>query len=188
MDRNQKKRRLIPFSWLPASWGLKGRVRLEAEAAYYLEGEELETRLEQIRIDHLPADHPERMVRDLKRQFKQGEVAERQYEKQLATIRGEPWVTVVRMDIAREGARHGNFELDWNDLFVKKLEEEGYGPNPSPEDTVNQWFTELCRNVALEEFDGVADYGEKLSSRQRPFHDDVILRSDLENEDSEDTP
>lgn len=183
MNNNQNQRRLIPFRWLPASWGLKGRVRQEAEAAYYLEGEELTTRLEQIRIDHLPHDHPERQERELKDQLNAGVITQMHYEKNWATVKGEPWVTVVRVDIAREGARHGNFELDWNDLFVKKLEEEGYGPHPEPEQIVNQWFTELCRNVALEEFDGVADYSEKLTSRARPFHDDVILKRDLDNED-----
>lgn len=180
-----RRKRLIPFRWLPASWGLSGRVRQEAEASYYLEGEELETRLEEIRIEHLPDGHLEKQERDLKLKLEKQEISQIEFDKDWATLHDEPWVTVIRVDIAQHGARQGNFELDWNDLFVKKLEEEGYGPAPEAEQIVNQWFTELCRNVALEEFDGVADYGEKLESRQRPFHDDVILRSDLEEKDSE---
>ncbi len=35
----------IPFSWLPASWGLKGTTRQIAEAEYYLNGEALERAL-----------------------------------------------------------------------------------------------------------------------------------------------
>lgn len=174
-------RRLIPFHWLPASWGLKGRVREEAQAAYYLEGEELAARLESIRIDHLPDDHPEKAERDLKLKLKQSEISQTQFDKEWATLHGEPWVTVIRMDIARDGARHGNFELDWNDLFIRKLEEEGYGPAPYPEQIVNQWFTELCRNVALEEFDGVADYGERLESRARASHTDAMPQRDTGN-------
>lgn len=41
--------KLIPFSCTPASWGLRGPAREEAEAAYYLSGYELDKRLAEIR-------------------------------------------------------------------------------------------------------------------------------------------
>ena len=40
----------IPFNWLPASWGLKGKSRQIAEAEYYLDGRELA--LELAKIEH----------------------------------------------------------------------------------------------------------------------------------------
>lgn len=40
-----KRSRLIPFYLTPASWGLKGPARDEAEIAYYYEGEEMERQL-----------------------------------------------------------------------------------------------------------------------------------------------
>ena len=40
----------IPFSWLPASWGLKGKSRELAEAEYYLTGYELD--IAKARIGH----------------------------------------------------------------------------------------------------------------------------------------
>lgn len=43
--------RLIPFNWLPAAWGLSGRVYEEAKANYELEGEELARALIDIRED-----------------------------------------------------------------------------------------------------------------------------------------
>lgn len=46
----QKKRRLIPFSWLPASWGLKGKVFEQAAAHYYYEGRDLALKL--VEIEH----------------------------------------------------------------------------------------------------------------------------------------
>lgn len=49
--------KLIPFSLTPASWGLKGPAREEAEAAYNLTGYELDRALAEIRwrgTDHLP--------------------------------------------------------------------------------------------------------------------------------------
>lgn len=44
------KRNKIPFNWLPASWGLRGKSRQIAEAEYYLEGYELDCEL--ARINH----------------------------------------------------------------------------------------------------------------------------------------
>src|ERR1044072_7154849 len=45
---------LIPFRWMPASWGLVGEAYLEAEAHYTLKGEALERRLLHIRLSHDP--------------------------------------------------------------------------------------------------------------------------------------
>lgn len=41
-------RRIIPFSWWPANWGLSGSRRKRAEAEYYWEGEELDYKLIEI--------------------------------------------------------------------------------------------------------------------------------------------
>ena len=39
------KKTKLPFSMMPASWGLKGKSRAIAEAEYYYDGEELEKAL-----------------------------------------------------------------------------------------------------------------------------------------------
>jgi hypothetical protein len=45
-----KKNKIIPFKWLPGSWGLSGQVYKEAEASYYLKpGEDLDRELAKIR-------------------------------------------------------------------------------------------------------------------------------------------
>jgi hypothetical protein len=45
----KKKKPLIPFNWLPASWGLKGKTRERAQAEYELgSGIELDKRLAKI--------------------------------------------------------------------------------------------------------------------------------------------
>ena len=61
------------------------------------------------------------------------------------------------MDFGKSTSLEGSFELDWNDAFVEKLKSEGY-VGPSADHLVNQWFMEVCRNVALEEFDGTGDF------------------------------
>jgi hypothetical protein len=52
-----KKNNLIPFEWLPASWGLKGRPFDEAKANYELEGEDLERRLIDINFTGIENKH-----------------------------------------------------------------------------------------------------------------------------------
>lgn len=48
-----KKRRLIPFWLFPGAWGLVGKVRDEAEAYYYYEGEDLDRRLARINFSDI---------------------------------------------------------------------------------------------------------------------------------------
>ena len=70
--------------------------------------------------------------------------------KELATENNTPWVQVLETHVNKENVRHGFFELDWNDLFVLQLREAGY-TGVSSEDIVDQWFSELCRNVGADE-------------------------------------
>jgi len=73
-------------------------------------------------------------------------------EKELATERGEPWVTVLSMEIDPENMQSGAFELDWNDKFVSNLIRAGYQmkPDDTDNDIVDRWFQAVCRNVVLE--------------------------------------
>ena len=70
--------------------------------------------------------------------------------KELATENKEPWVAVLNTHVNKENIKNGFFELDWNEYFVLQLRSAGY-KGEKDEDIVNQWFTELCRNVADEE-------------------------------------
>ena len=46
-----KLKKLIPFSWMPASWGLKGKSRAIAEAEYYYTGVDLKLSLNEIETE-----------------------------------------------------------------------------------------------------------------------------------------
>jgi len=72
--------------------------------------------------------------------------------KELATERGEPWVTVVSMDLDPENVGNGAIELDWNEFFIAKLIRAGYKGKDDAQ-IVDQWFTDLCRNVVLETYE-----------------------------------
>jgi len=72
--------------------------------------------------------------------------------KELATERGEPWVTVVQVELDPENIGNGAIELDWNEFFVAKLIRSGYKGKDDSQ-IVDQWFTDLCRNVVLETYE-----------------------------------
>lgn len=178
----------IPFEWMPGSWGLKGRTREIAKAEYELTGYDLEKRLLEIAKDDMEPSEFSRRCWDLDVKYgkmdtakyhrllltlieddrqrelaaleldqREGKIGSLEYSKKHATLKNEPWVNVVSMDFGGKTALEGSFELDWNDAFVAKLKEAGY-IGATPDAIVNQWFMEVCRNVALEEFDGTGDF------------------------------
>ena len=75
--------------------------------------------------------------------------------KDRATRKKEPWVGVLNTHVNKENIRNGFFEIDWNEYFVLKLKQEGYGfDGDKEEDIVDRWFRELCANVVVD-----GDYG-----------------------------
>ena len=70
--------------------------------------------------------------------------------KEIATEKKEPWVAVLDTHVNKENIRNGFFELDWNEYFVLQLKTAGY-QGDTEEAIVDQWFSELCRNVGAEE-------------------------------------
>jgi len=72
--------------------------------------------------------------------------------KDRANRKNEPWVSVLNTHINQDNVRNGFFELDWNDHFVLKLKQEGYGyDGDKDEEIVDRWFRELCANVVVDE-------------------------------------
>jgi len=181
-------KKLIPFNLMPGSWGLKGKTREIAKAEYELEGYELKKKLLEIKSDDLSEKELKKKFIDLDFEFgkvdkithlrmlsnliedeqqkklamleldlKEGKLTDTEYQKQSATLRGEPWITVLNMDFGGKQSLEGSFELDWNEAFVDNLMKEGY-VGPTPDAIVNQWFMEVCRNIAMEEFDGTGNF------------------------------
>jgi hypothetical protein len=181
-------KKIIPFSLYPYSWGLTGKARERAKAEYELTGLVLEKKLLELSKDEMDEDtyYRKHLDLELKRgvidksgydhalvamikdksereqalidlQKQEGSITELEYAKSSATLKGEPWVTVLSMDFGGKKSLEGSFELDWNELFVESLKKEGY-EGLTADSIVNQWFMEVCRNVALEEFDGTGNF------------------------------
>ncbi len=81
--------------------------------------------------------------------------------KERATRKKEPWVGVLNTHVNQDNIRNGFFELDWNEHFVLKLKQEGYGADGDlDEEIVDRWFRELCANVVVDgDYGGPVDTG-----------------------------
>jgi len=72
--------------------------------------------------------------------------------KEQATNKGEPWVSVLDMDVDMSNISSGSFELDWNDIFITRLMKTGY-QGKTDADMVDQWFQNICRNIVMETYE-----------------------------------
>jgi len=123
-------------------------------------------------LDKLEADIEEsrRLLEEAESKKLQAETALKEVEekaelaklspKDRATKLKEPWVGVLNTHVNQENVRNGFFELDWNELFVLKLRQEGYGfDGDKDEEIVDRWFRELCANVVVD-----GDYGGPVNT------------------------
>lgn len=148
-----KIKRIIPFRCTPTSWALKGKMKLQAEAAYYWEGDELERELALLDTDN----EVERKVINIGSKFKAGTIAKNEHDKLVADLKEEPWVAVPDLDIDPEHPNQGAFELDWNKYHIMMLQENGY-TGKNDEDIINTWFNDVCKTVLVQE-QADQDYG-----------------------------
>ena len=72
--------------------------------------------------------------------------------KELATERGEPWISVLSVELDPDNIGNGAFELDWNEKFITNLVRAGY-KGKTDADMVDQWFQDVCRNVLAENYE-----------------------------------
>ena len=72
--------------------------------------------------------------------------------KDAATKRGEPYVSIISIELDQDDVGNGAFELDWNDAFLAKLVKAGY-EGKTDADIVDRWFQTICRNVLQENFE-----------------------------------
>ena len=71
-------------------------------------------------------------------------------EKEMATARKEPYVTVVETKVDPNNPSSGYFELDWNSYFIDDLRKAGY-TGVTEEEIIDKWFKALCQNILDEE-------------------------------------
>jgi hypothetical protein len=99
--------------------------------------------------------------------------APKKTEKELATERDEPYVSVVALEVNPNNLHQGAFELDWNDKFVANLVRAGYMIKKDDTDTeiVDRWFQNVCRHVALETWEQEQAINPQRYVRERNIGD-----------------
>jgi len=90
--------------------------------------------------------------------------------KAAATKKGEPYVSVVSVELDPDNVGNGAFELDWNDVFVARLVKAGYEGRDDAA-IVDRWFQDICRNVIMENY-------EQWEANQAP-ESRIVQRRDL---------
>jgi hypothetical protein len=171
---------LVPFGWMPGHWGLKGKTRQIAEAEYYLSGYDLAIRLVEIECDDVQAlslrkleiDHKfakidaydyavkcaelqlsgtDLELRKLKIDLEHHRISQANYDKNVADLRGEPYVNMPDIRWDPNDPSRSYFELDYNEHFVLFLRDNRYTGTTS-EEVVEKWLNDVCRSVAQEGF------------------------------------
>jgi hypothetical protein len=76
-------------------------------------------------------------------------------DKDIATEKGEPYISVVAVELDPDNIGNGAFELDWNDKFITNLVRAGYQKKPNEDESVivDRWFQDVCRNVVQENYE-----------------------------------
>ena len=169
---------LIPFGWMPGHWGLRGMTREIAQAEYELQGTALEKQLLEIRLRDNPElikrgrldlqrNHQEiskydydiacaeldfsgseLVIKKLDIELAQGKITSQVFERKKADALGQPWVSMPVISWVPENASRTYFELDYNEHFIKYLQDNGY--SGTEDEILNRWLNDVCTAVASE--------------------------------------
>lgn len=164
----------IPFKWLPASWGLRGKSKEIARAEYELEGYDLDVQLANLKID----DEIDRRKALLDIDFKHGKIdaytrevelakigkdgtdadlavlavdlkhdriTQQEHDRKRADLVGEPWMAMPKISWDPINPSKTYFELDYNDHFIGFLRDNDY--QGTDEECINRWLNDVCLSV-----------------------------------------
>jgi hypothetical protein len=75
--------------------------------------------------------------------------------KEIATEKGDPYVSVVAVELDPDDVGNGAFELDWNDIFIARLVKSGFQmkKEDTDGDIVDRWFQTVCKNIIAENYE-----------------------------------
>ena len=95
--------------------------------------------------------------------------AKKKSEKEIATEKGEPFVSILNVELDPDNISNGAFELDWNDKFVTNLVRAGY-QGKTDADMVDLWFQDVCRSVLQENYE---QWEANYATRRRVDREDL---------------
>ena len=104
--------------------------------------------------------------------LKYGHITNNDHDKKVATLKGEPWVKVLKMELEQNKPGSGFFEIDFNEDFVEYLADNGYEGKDN-DSIVDGWFNDLCKNIVME---GLEDEEGTTKSADTKSKDGVIIQ------------
>ena len=173
------KKPLSPFSWMPGSWGLKGKTREIAQAEYELSGTELEEALIRINLKHDPDGLA---INLLEMRRKNGQISDYEYDISRAKLDNKD-ETAQSLAMLNVDLSHGKIDqpthdkkkadllgepwvsmprIHWNPLGKSRAYFEmdynshfikqlrDNGYEGEESDIINQWMNDVCIGI-LEE-------------------------------------
>lgn len=115
------KKKMIPFGWLPAAWGLKGKTRELAQAEYELSGYDLEVKVAEIN-NRGDVDAEELAVLKIKKAH--GRIEDRAYSQRVAelTLKGD----ALQKELLDIQYKYGDLgEEEYRTAVIKLMVAEG---------------------------------------------------------------
>lgn len=104
--------------------------------------------------------------------LKYGHITNNDHDKKVATLKGEPWVKVLKMELEQNKPGSGFFEIDFNEDFVEYLADNGYEGKDN-DSIVDGWFNDLCKNIVME---GLEDEEGTTKTADTKSKDGVIIQ------------
>lgn len=128
-------------------------------------------------------DHMEKELRKLDIKYEKGDLDKKEYDKQRATIKGEPWIHSESIYDPEKGLSGYAVEYDYNQKFIDMLREHGYEGDESQ--VLEQYINDICLSVAKEEgildelFEGGQDVNSNLNDSRSP--QDILRTEKLDS-------
>lgn len=108
---------------------------------------------ESYKIELLP-DGDEKYLAAIEFSYKHGDITITEYEKEIFTIRKEPWID-LDFKINPE-TNEIDFLFDYNEYFIKKLKADGH-PGSDEEELIDNFVRDLGRKIATDDYSDNAD-------------------------------
>ena len=90
----------------------------------------------------------ELVIKKLDIDLAQGKITSQVFERKKADALGQPWVSMPVISWVPENASRTYFELDYNEHFIKYLQDNGY--SGTEDEILNRWLNDVCTAVASE--------------------------------------
>lgn len=115
----------------------------------------------------LPADADEKATAAamLEIDLKHGKITQQDYDRKISDLTGAPYMAMPKISWDPADPSKTFFELDYNDYFVRFLEQNGYAG--SEEEIINRWLNDVCVSVLDERTDKETEFVRTVRTIRR---------------------